>query len=299
MAAIQAEQQRNFIAGESLEDLNPAALSLKKFDWREFPWWFAVLIIIAIGTLMVIVTSPNYNQAFNNIIGGISVTVSATLTAFAIAVVLGLITGLGRISNKVVSKNLATLYVELVRGVPMLVLIFFVALVMVPGLVQGSNQLGLALFEAGLLAENNFLSSLSIRDIPMFSRAVIALSVTYGAFLAEVFRAGIQSISKGQMEAARSQGMSYGQAMRYIILPQAIRNVLPALGNDFISMLKDSSLVSILAVGDIAQVARLYAAHSFRFRESYISLAILYLTMTVSLSLIIKIIERRMAKNER
>jgi polar amino acid transport system permease protein len=299
MAAIQAEQQRSFIAGESLEDLNPAALSLKKFDWREFPWWFVALIIIAIGTLMVILTSPSFTKAFNTIIGGLRVTISATLTAFAIAVVLGLVTGLGRISNKVVSKNVATLYVELVRGVPMLVLIFFVALVMVPALVTGSNKLGLALFEAGVLAESNFLSNLSIRDIPMFSRAVIALSVTYGAFLAEVFRAGIQSISKGQMEAARSQGMSYGQAMRYIILPQAIRNVLPALGNDFISMLKDSSLVSILAVGDISQVARLYAAHSFRFGESYISLAILYLTMTLSLSLIIKIIERRMAKNER
>jgi polar amino acid transport system permease protein len=299
MAAIQAEQQRNFIAGESLEDLNPAALSLKKFDWREFPWWFAALIIIAIGTLVVILTSPNFNKAFTTIVGGISVTVSATLAAFAVAVVLGLITGLGRISSKVVSKNVATLYVELVRGVPMLVLIFFVALVLVPALVEGSNKLGLALFEFGLLRESNFLSALSIRDIPMFSRAVIALSVTYGAFLAEVFRAGIQSISKGQMEAARSQGMSYGQAMRYIILPQAIRNVLPALGNDFISMLKDSSLVSILAVSDITQVARLYAGHSFRFRESYISLAILYLTMTLSLSLIIKIIERRMAKNER
>ena len=233
------------------------------------------------------------------ILPGIGVTVSATLLAFAFAVVLGLITGLGRISSKVLPKNIATLYVELVRGVPMLVLIFFIALVLVPTFVRGSNALGIALSEAGVLAEDNFLATFSIRSIPMFARAVIALSLTYGAFLAEVFRAGIQSISKGQMEAARSQGMSYGQAMRYIILPQAIRNVLPALGNDFISMLKDSSLVSILAVRDITQTARLYAGHSFRFNESYVSLAVLYLTMTVSLSLVIKIIERRMAKNER
>ncbi len=100
----------------------------------------------------------------------------------------------------------------------------------------------------------------------MLARAIIALAVTYGAFLAEVFRAGIQSIGRGQMEAARSLGMGYGQAMRFIILPQAIRNVLPALGNDFVSMVKDSSLVSVLAVRDMTQIARLYAGSTFRFR---------------------------------
>ena len=299
MAALEAERNQNIIGVSSLEELNPASLSLKHINWKEFPWWFAALIVIAAGTLAVILLSPSFNEAFMTILPGIGVTVSATLLAFAFAVVLGLITGLGRISSKVLPKNIATLYVELVRGVPMLVLIFFIALVLVPTFVRGSNALGIALSEAGVLAEDNFLATFSIRSIPMFARAVIALSLTYGAFLAEVFRAGIQSISKGQMEAARSQGMSYGQAMRYIILPQAIRNVLPALGNDFISMLKDSSLVSILAVRDITQTARLYAGHSFRFNESYVSLAVLYLTMTVSLSLVIKIIERRMAKNER
>lgn len=299
MASFEAERTQPVIGGASLEELNPATLSLKHINWKEFPWWFAALIVIAAGTLAVILLSPSFNEAFMTIVPGIGVTVSATLLAFAFAVILGLITGLGRISDKVFAKNLATLYVELVRGVPMLVLIFFIALVLVPSLVRGSNALGLALFEAGILGENNLLSVLSIRDIPMFARAVIALSLTYGAFLAEVFRAGIQSISKGQMEAARSQGMTYGQAMRYVILPQAIRNVLPALGNDFISMLKDSSLVSILAVRDITQTARLYAGHSFRFNEAYVSLAVLYLTMTVTLSLIIKIIERRMATNDR
>jgi len=124
-------------------------------------------------------------------------------------------------------------------------------------------------------------------------RAVIALSVTYGAFSAEIFRAGIQSIHKGQMEAARSQGMTYGQAMRYIILPQAIRNVLPALGNDFISMLKDSSLVSVLAVRDITQVAKLYAGQTFRYPEAYLTLAVLYLSMTMLLSLGVKALEKR------
>ena len=125
-------------------------------------------------------------------------------------------------------------------------------------------------------------------------RAVIALAVTYGAFLAEIFRAGIQSIGRGQMEAARSVGMSYGQAMRYIILPQAIRNVLPALGNDFVAMVKDSSLVSVLAIRDITQRARLYAGSTFRFPEAYVTLAVLYLTLVVTLSLLVRLLERRM-----
>jgi polar amino acid transport system permease protein len=129
-------------------------------------------------------------------------------------------------------------------------------------------------------------------------RAIVALSVTYGAFLAEIFRAGIQSIGRGQMEAARSVGMSYAQAMRYIILPQAVRNVLPALGNDFVAMVKDSSLVSVLAVRDITQVARLYAGRSFRFREAYITLSTMYLTMTVVLSLLVQALERRLRQHE-
>ena len=132
----------------------------------------------------------------------------------------------------------------------------------------------------------------------MTGRAIAALSVTYGAFLAEIFRAGIQSIGRGQMEAARSLGMSYGQAMRYVILPQAVRNVLPALGNDFVAMVKDSSLVSVLAVRDITQMARLHAGRSFRFRESYITLAVMYLTMTVALSLLVQFVERRLRKND-
>ncbi|MCD4753210.1 MAG: amino acid ABC transporter permease [Anaerolineaceae bacterium] len=282
-----------------LEKLKIQKLSLKDFDWREFPWWFVALTLVSAITLIVVLTNPAYHEAFLFIIAGLGLTAIITLAAFSIAVVLGLVTGLSRISDGVFAKNAATFYVELVRGVPMLVLMFFIAYVLVPGFVTVINELGGTLSNAGLSGIGSGLSALGIRDIPMTVRAVIALSLTYGAFLAEVFRAGIQSISRGQMEAARSQGMSYGQAMRYVILPQAIRNVLPALGNDFISMLKDSSLVSVLAVRDITQVARLYVGHSFRFAESYTSLAILYLVMTVSLSLGVKVIERRYANYDR
>ena len=103
----------------------------------------------------------------------------------------------------------------------------------------------------------------------MTTRAIVALALIYGAFLAEVFRAGIESVGRGQMEAGRSLGMSHVQVMRHIILPQAIRNVLPALGNDFIAMLKDSSLVSVLGVRDLTQVSRLYASTTFQYQETF------------------------------
>lgn len=284
-------------------EMNPTPADLGKPTIKErlsqFPWWFVALILILIGTFTAIATQPSYTEAFNFIKAGLSITIRTTLIAFVIALFLGLITGLGRISRNVFFKNLATLYVEFIRGVPMLVLIFFIALVAVPAVVTGMNELGHWFQTQGWNWIANPLLALENKAIEMNVRAIVALSVTYGAFLAEIFRAGIQSVSKGQMEAARSQGMSSGQAMIYIILPQAIRNVLPALGNDFVAMLKDSSLVSVLAVRDITQVARLYAGRSFRFEEAYTTLAILYLSMTIVLSLVVKYIERRVRQDER
>ncbi len=131
------------------------------------------------------------------------------------------------------------------------------------------------------------------------TRGIVAFAIIYGAFLAEVFRAGIESIPPGQTEAARSLGLSGRQAMRHIVLPQAIRNVLPALGNDFIAMLKDSSLISVLAVREITQMARLHSGSTFRFQESYLVLTFLYLTMTIVLSLILRWYERRLRQNAR
>ena len=190
--------------------------------------------------------------------------------------------------------HIATFYVELIRGIPVLVLIFFIALVGVPVLVEGLAQLANRLGNLG-----NPLRGLRNDTIPMNARAIIALSITFGAYLSETFRAGIQSVPKGQMEAARSQRMSHGQAMLHIILPQAFRNILPAIGNEFISLLKDSSLVSVLAVRDITQLSRLYAGSTFQFRESYLTLSILYLSMTLVLSSFVKFIERRSRRDQR
>ncbi len=266
---------------------------------NRFPWWVIAVVLIALITARTIYLSETYLEAFRFIVAGLSVTMMTTLTAFLIALVIGLVTGMGRISQNILGRNIATLYVELIRGIPMLVLIFFIALVGVPTVVQLLNSFGHWLNALGFYSIAQPLVLLENKGVPMNVRAIIALAVTYGAFLAEVFRAGIQSIDRGQMEAARSQGMTYWQAMRYIILPQAIRNVLPALGNDFVSMLKDSSLVSVLAVRDITQVARLYAGQTFRYPEAYATLSVIYLSMTMLLSMLVKVLERRYHSHER
>ena len=265
---------------------------------RDLPWWLFAILLIAIYVVFVISSNENYNAAFVFIKTGLIITIKTTLVSYSIAIIFGLLAGLGRISKNVVINNIARLYVELIRGIPILVLIFFIALVGVPVLVNWLNDFGFWLSDNGVGFLGKLFTAVTNQDISMITRAIIALAVTYGAYLAEIFRAGIQSIVKGQMEAARSLGMSYGQAMRYVILPQAIRNVLPALGNDFVAMVKDSSLVSVLAVRDITQVARLYAGSTFRFREAYIVLAVMYLTMTVMLSLLVQLLERRLKTHE-
>lgn len=263
----------------------------------SFPWWLAAIGLLIAITLYLIANAPTFSEAFSTIRVGIGVTLTITLLSYSISLVIGLTTGLGRVSKSVVSRNVATFYVEVMRGIPLLVSIFFIALVLVPGAVNLISLLGKYLTDLGLVGIGRVLAGLNSRAISMSFRAVIALSVTYGAYSAEIFRAGIQSVHPGQMEAARSQGMSYGQAMRNVVLPQAIRNVLPAIGNDFIAMLKDSSLVSVLAVRDVTQIARLYAGHSFRFPEAYTTLSVMYLTMTIILSLVVKLIEKRISHN--
>ena len=265
---------------------------------RDLPWWFFAIVLIAIYVFFIITTNQDYNDTFNFIKIGLAVTVKTTLISFGIAILFGLLAGLGRISKSIVLNNLSRFYVEIIRGIPILVLIFFIALVGVPALVDSMNNFGFWLSERGLDFLGRIFTAFTNQDISMNARAIAALAFTYGAYLAEIFRAGIQSIVRGQMEAARSLGMSYGQSMRYVILPQAVRNVLPALGNDFVAMVKDSSLVSVLAVRDITQVSRLYAGTTFRFREAYIILAVLYLTMTVILSLGVQFLERRLKIHE-
>ena len=138
------------------------------------------------------------------------------------------------------------------------------------------------------------MATLINREFSFTARGIVALAISYGAFSSEIFRAGIQSIEKGQIEAARALGLSWFQSFRLIILPQAIRRILPPLGNDFIAMLKESSLVGVLGVGEITQLGRKYASASFLFLQTYNTLAFLYLSMTLMLSMLVKYIERRL-----
>ncbi len=263
----------------------------------QWPWWLLIIALVGVLIAWNALTSELYSAIFSRLTLGIGVTIFTTLVAYSLALVIGLLAGLGRVSANPIVFNIATLYVQVIRGVPILVQLLVIAFVIVPLLIDGVNGLGALL--APLLGAQNFLSQIRPPDVPFLTRCIIALAIAYGGFQAETFRAGIQSISRGQMEAARSLGMSYLQAMRYIILPQAIRRVLPPLGNDFVAMLKDSSLVSVLGVRDITQEARLYAAASFRYMETYLSLAFFYLAMTIVLSLGVKWAEGRLNSHGR
>ena len=148
------------------------------------------------------------------------------------------------------------------------------------------------------LVAAGWIEPLMVRDVSLMWRAIIALMIAYSAFIAEIFRAGIQSVDKGQIEAAKALGLSRFQRFRFIVFPQALKVIFPPLSNDFISMVKDSSLVSVLGVADITQLGKIYAAGSFRFFETYSVVAYIYLVLTIGLSLALRQVERRMRETQ-
>jgi len=263
-----------------------------------------MLFLLLIGLLMVYAryTSKIYHDAFDFLSAGLKLTIVVTLASFSIAIALGLIAGLGRVSKNPIFYNLSSLYVEVIRGIPLLVQLLYVAFVLVPMGVDLVNAIGgfmlLHTTWAPLLGVAHSFANLDIKGVGMTVRAIVGLAFGYGAYEAEVFRGGIQSIERGQMEASRSLGMSYFQAMRYIILPQAIRRMLPPLGNDFIAMLKDSSLISALAVRELTQLGKLHRSRTFLMFETWNTVAFLYLILTLTLSLGVKFMERRMGFEE-
>jgi polar amino acid transport system permease protein len=288
------------------------------FDFlSNIPWWLITLILLGLFITYKILTDDQMETIFLAVGRGIQVTLTVTIFAYLMSISIGLFVGLGRVSSNVLANNAASLYVEVVRGIPMLVLLMYIAFVGVPLLIDGINALGEWLVSIEMVGIGTTLTELNSRTkacipftggqengvcIELFNntvRVIIGLGVAYGAFSAEIWRAGIESIEKGQMEAARSLGMSYFQAMRYIILPQAVRRVLPALGNDFVAMVKDSSLVSVLGVQDITQLAKLYAASTFLFFQTYSILAFIYLVVTIMLTRVVRWIERRLRRDRR
>jgi polar amino acid transport system permease protein len=140
---------------------------------------------------------------------------------------------------------------------------------------------------------------MSVRNFDFTWRAIIALTICYSAFIAEILRAGIEAVDKGQVEAALSLGLSRWNTFRHVVAPQALRIILPPLGNDLVSMIKDSALVSALGVQDITQLGKVFSSGSFKFFETYNVVAFLYLTMTISLSLVVRLLEKRLRKSRR
>lgn len=257
---------------------------------RGFPWWLVAAAGLGLIAALSMASSELYRQILTIVSKGVGITVFVTITAFVLASAVGLVITLMGLSSHRVLNQIARFYVEIVRGIPILVLLFYIAFVGAPGFVSGWNWLTTPLREAG------FLDELLVREVSLLWRAIIALTIGYSAFIAEVFRAGILSVEGGQIEAAKALGLKPAHRFRLIVLPQAIRTILPPLGNDFVAMVKDSSLVSVLGVADLTQMGKVYASGSFRFFETYSVVAYVYLLLTVGLSLALRSLERRMRR---
>ena len=225
-----------------------------------------------------------YAKVLSTLSRGIWITIYVTIVAYVSACLIGLGLAVAQLSRFIVLRQAARLYVEVFRGIPIIVLLLYVAFVLAPAMVHGWNW----------IAEGLGWEPVRTRDFSLLWRAVIALTIAYSSFLAEVFRAGLQSVDQGQIEAAEALGLSRWQRFRHIVFPQAFRTIIPPLGNDFVAMVKDSSLVSVLGVTDITQLGKVLAAGNFRYFETYNVVALVYLTMTITLSLVLRRLEKHL-----
>jgi polar amino acid transport system permease protein len=260
-------------------------LESKPFWKRVDPWWLLFVGVVVLTAWLIQAKPDPYKRIYVFLQDGVRVTISITVVSFFFIVLVGLIGGLGRISKNPLIRGIASVYVEIVRGIPMLVQLMFIYYAS-PIVIR---DIGLRL--AGVWpALSAKLVGIKINP---FAAAVVGLTICYGAYVSEIFRAGIEAIPKGQMEAARSLGMSYFQAMRHIILPQAVRVILPPVGNEFVALLKDSSLVSVVAVADMTRRGREFMASTFMALETWLMVALLYLVMTLLLSRLVAYLEER------
>ncbi|UCD95119.1 MAG: amino acid ABC transporter permease [Candidatus Zixiibacteriota bacterium] len=204
-----------------------------------------------------------YWDIFKYLIPAVPWTALITICAFALALILGLIVGVLRISKIKIVATIAGAYINVIRGVPLLVQIFFI-------------YFGLG----------------SILHLDRFSAGVIAVGICYSAYLAEIFRSGIEAIAHGQYEAAMSLGMTRFQTLRYVIIPQSLRIVIPPVANEFIASLKDSSLVSIIGLRELTRAGREYYSQYFVDFQTWLLVGLIYLTMTISLSRLVKYLEK-------
>ena len=269
MTAVVGAPERSSI----LDHLEAAELRARRvFRLKVAATWLALIGVILAGLWI----TENIDFAFIGewgpfIIGGTGLTILIAVVSIAFATILALAGAIGRLSGNPYFNGLASLYVSLARGTPLIVQILFVYLAL--------PQIGIVL--------------------PAIPAGIIALSFNYGAYMTEIFRAGIQAVARGQREAAQALGMQERLVMRRIVLPQAIRIVIPAIGNEFIAMIKDSSLVSILAVEELLFRARLVGQQHFRSLEALIIAAVIYWILTILFSHFQQRLERRMARGDR
>ena len=281
---------------------NPQKKNLLIRRLARAPWWLLALAVLVLLFVRSVSDRHPYPIIWGAVQEGIWTTIWVSVVAYALALALGLIVALLRRSSNVIIYQTITLYVELVRGIPTLVLVYYMALALIPQIIYGVNDLGEWLSHLAIIINltgdttytitfidtGNRLAGFQTRDFPNTYRAIIGLAISYSAFLSEIFRAGIDSVGEGQREAAQSLGMTRWQVMRLIVLPQAFRTILPPLGNDFIALLKESSLVSVLGVADITRRGQTYASSTFTFFQSYNVVALTYLTLTLALSMAVK-----------
>ena len=241
----------------------PGAEPIMRMD----PWWGLVALVVVLAVILVTVRADPFWRILLFVRDGIIVTILITVTSFVFILLLGLLGGLGRLSRNRVLRGFSSLYVEIVRGVPLLVQLiwwYFAFPVVIQKIGGWLNIASIANYQAN----------------PIFT-AITGMTVCYGAYMSEIYRAGIQSIPKGQIEAARSLGMTHFQSMRYVVLPQSVRVILPPVGNEFIALLKDSSLVSVVAVADLTRRGREFMATHFNPIEVWTMVALVYLIMTL------------------
>lgn len=250
-----------------------AAIPLKKDTGLFNAWWLTFFGALGILTYLCVTKPDPYWRILRFLPDGVVVTFEVTVLSIILSLGLGLITGLGRLSRNRVINLIASTYVEVIRGIPLLVQLFYIYYAL------GRMEI--------------------FKNLPPLAAAVIAMGICYGAYMGEVFRAGIDSIDKGQAEAARSLGFNRPQTMILVILPQAWRTILPPVGNEFIALLKDSSLVSILAVSDLLRRGREFASESFLYFEAYTIVALVYLVITLFLSKGVSRMEQRLNYYER
>jgi His/Glu/Gln/Arg/opine family amino acid ABC transporter permease subunit len=220
----------------------------------------------------------NYLAGIKIAYSGLAVTLQITVVAVILGVSIGLIIAMCKMSKHKIVRAIASIYVEILRGTPLLVQ----ALILYNGL--------------PIMLQNNGI--MFKWEYPIVA-GMLACGINSSAYVAEIIRSGLQAIDKGQMEAARSLGMTHLQAMRFIVVPQAFRIILPALANEFIALIKESAVLSVISIVEITRKSMLWSSATFLAWPAYLGTAVVYLSLTIPMSRVVALLERRMAQSDR